>query len=113
MTLRLHWVRTTLAGVGSMLPGDRRIRATDLARRSVETTDGEKLNYKRPDPPQGEKGLAGELIRRRCRNAKNHCRWVQRSFWFLPLEIMDIDSCKRCTHGSALHTTIGPRSNHL
>jgi len=42
-----HWDRSTSAGVGSLRPGDRRNRALP-ARRSVQTTDGEKLNHERP-----------------------------------------------------------------
>jgi len=39
---------------------------------------------------KGPPGLASEFNRRRCRTAKDHCRWVSGCFSFRPAEIMSV-----------------------
>lgn len=73
-----------LPGVGSSQAATLATGA-DQHRASEQDSEHEKLNHERPEP-SWRQGLAGEFDRRRCRIGKACRRWVERSFWFLPLE---------------------------
>jgi hypothetical protein len=66
-----------------------------------------------PISRKARKGLPVSLIGDDAELQKTIADGYGRSFWFLPPEIVDHHSRKRCSHGSAIHPTIGPRSNHL
>lgn len=73
-----------LPGVGSTRAATHASGA-DQHRVSEQVSEREKLNHERPEP-SWRQGLAGEFDRRRCRTGKACRRWVEGSFWFLPLE---------------------------
>jgi len=73
-----------LPGVGSSCAMTH-VTGANQHRVSEEVSEREKLNHERPEP-SWRQGLAGEFDRRRCRTGNACCRWVERSFWFLPLE---------------------------